>query len=102
MLKRGGECDTSRAAAWFIRWWREEGCALSANAPILGQPLPEQRELAESEQPSQDHDSPPFQQAGGAQSGGWGFDFQWNLSAADLSNVRTSGNSAQLVQREME
>ncbi|KAL5480967.1 MTG1 [Sanghuangporus weigelae] len=99
MLKRGGGCDTERAAAWFIRWWREEGCALSANAPFLGQPLPGPPESGQASEPA---DSALLHQASGAQSGGWGFDFQWKLSAADLASVDTSDGGAQLIQREME
>lgn len=38
MLKRGGERDVQRAAAWFVRWWREEGAVLCAKEPPLQSP----------------------------------------------------------------
>ena len=30
MLKRGGVPDLSRAAGWFVRWWRDQGSAASS------------------------------------------------------------------------
>lgn len=39
----------------------------------------------------------------GVQRGGWGFDFQWELSASDVANARKAGADMQaIVQREME
>lgn len=122
MLKRGGERDLGRASEWFIRWWREEGCAMSSNAPFLTQ------EGLESEAGETGHyvgsplkvlDSPDAVnevlrqreasldvQRGtkdGVQRGGWGFDFQWELSASDVANARKAGADMQaIVQREME
>jgi mitochondrial GTPase 1 len=29
MLRRGGVPDLTRAAGWFVRWWREQGSAAS-------------------------------------------------------------------------
>ncbi|TFK46855.1 P-loop containing nucleoside triphosphate hydrolase protein [Heliocybe sulcata] len=52
MLKRGGLRDRSRAATWFVKWWREEGGLESASAPLSSSPEGQQRQ-------------------------GWGFDFEW-------------------------
>ncbi|KAI0350860.1 P-loop containing nucleoside triphosphate hydrolase protein [Trametes cingulata] len=63
MIKRGGVPDTSRAAVWFIKWWREEGGLASAAAPALPSYVPEL----------------------GLQSSrrGWGFDLEWTVEAAE-------------------
>ncbi|TBU23176.1 hypothetical protein BD309DRAFT_1079757 [Dichomitus squalens] len=62
MLKRGGVPDSSRAAVWFIRWWREEGGLASASAPAL----------------------PDYSAASGMETfrRGWGFDLEWSVDAA--------------------
>ena len=55
MLKRGGIPDYTRAAQWFVRWWRDEGgliAAAEAPAPLL--PNSSTRR-------------------------GWGFDLEWDL-----------------------
>ncbi|EPQ52106.1 P-loop containing nucleoside triphosphate hydrolase protein [Gloeophyllum trabeum ATCC 11539] len=54
MLKRGGERDLSRAAVWFVKWWRDEGGLASASAPLS--PASQTRQ-------------------------GWGFDFEWTVDA---------------------
>ena len=117
MLKRGGERDVERAAAWFVRWWREEGCALSANAPFLASSSSMATGNSGENQsvegvadvmsiPSSPTSFLPRTLSGGAfetRRGGWGFDFQWELSEADIAGVRASGEGTQkLVQREME
>jgi len=51
MVKRGAEPDLSRAAVYFVRWWREEGGLLSASLSD------EQKTKTQA----------------------WGFDFQWDL-----------------------
>ena len=65
MLKRGGIPDSSRAAVWFIKWWREEGGLASASAPAL----------------------PDYSAASGLETfrRGWGFDLEWSVDAAQAS-----------------
>ncbi|KZT23669.1 P-loop containing nucleoside triphosphate hydrolase protein [Neolentinus lepideus HHB14362 ss-1] len=54
MLKRGGERDVSRAATWFVKWWRDEGGLKSASVPLSSSPQVQERQ-------------------------GWGFDFEWTV-----------------------
>jgi hypothetical protein len=56
MIKRGGVRDITRAATYFVRWWREEGGLLSAAAPLVISP-DEGRGLSLRR--------------------GWGFDLEW-------------------------
>ncbi|KAI0739081.1 P-loop containing nucleoside triphosphate hydrolase protein [Daedaleopsis nitida] len=63
MLKRGGIPDTSRAAVWFIKWWRDEGELMSASAPAL----PDATAAAGLERYRR----------------GWGFDLEWDVAAAE-------------------
>jgi hypothetical protein len=59
MLRRGGERDIGRAAAWFVKWWRDEGgliSALDADSSLL--PM----------------DKAPLRH-------GWGFDFEWSIDS---------------------
>ena len=104
MLKRGGGRDTDRAAAWFVRWWREEGCALSANAPLLtGHEFQEAGVVnvldpgrrsphasgADGEPSRPLSTSMPagkLTDASASLHGGWGFDFQWDHSDTILSH----------------
>ncbi|KAI6168377.1 P-loop containing nucleoside triphosphate hydrolase protein [Pisolithus thermaeus] len=64
MLLRGGECDTVRAAKWFVEWWRREGGLFSAAAP---------------------HTLPSAVLATGRDSvrRGWGFDLEWSVEKSD-------------------
>ena len=70
MVKRGAELDLSRAAVYFVRWWREEGGLLSASSSTSNMDISDEQK--------------PRTQA-------WGFDFQWDLqpqnaaSASDLN-----------------
>ena len=60
MLKRGGIPDYTRAAQWFVRWWRDEGglvAAAEAPAPLLPR-LSTRR--------------------------GWGFDLEWDINDAGV------------------
>ncbi|KAI0367654.1 P-loop containing nucleoside triphosphate hydrolase protein [Pilatotrama ljubarskyi] len=77
MLKRGGIPDTSRAAVWFIKWWREEGGLASASAPALPAYIPEM-ELRSSRR-------------------GWGFDLEWTVEAAESGRYDEA-----LIQAKME
>jgi len=65
MVKQGAELDLSRAAVYFVRWWREEGGLLSASSSTTNIDL----SLMSDEKK-------PITQA-------WGFDFQWDLQPQD-------------------
>ncbi len=76
MLKRGGEPDVERAAVWFVKWWREEGCLLSSSAPIPPHVQSPERDMSgvvPCHAPGRD----PTYIAG--LRGGWGFDFEWDI-----------------------
>lgn len=111
MLKRGGERDIERAAAWFVKWWREGGCAISADARFWDYVPPEPQISARSglDETSYAPGAPsqpgPIIGASGKQRGGWGFDFQWEIDPSDVAKARadSTGSEAQrLTQREME
>jgi len=77
MLKKGGIVDQSRAAAWFIKWWRDQGCLLAAKTPLI-----------------------PTTRSGSSASThrrGWGFDVEWTVDESELSDY---GHAT--VQRKME
>ena len=69
MVKRGAELDLSRAAVYFVRWWREEGGLLSASSSISNMDI----SLLSDEQK-------PRTQA-------WGFDFQWDLQPQSVEST---------------
>lgn len=75
MLKKGGITDQTRAAVWFIHWWREQGSLLSASAPF-----------------ATFLNSSPH-----AHRRGWGFDFEWSVDEAEIGSY-----DARTVQRKME
>ncbi|KAF8155678.1 P-loop containing nucleoside triphosphate hydrolase protein [Crassisporium funariophilum] len=85
MIKRGAEVDLSRAAVYFVRWWREEGGLLSASSSTLSMDSPS------STVPEQH--IPNMTQA-------WGFDFQWDLRPQDIISMRSGGDL--IVQEKME
>lgn len=58
MLKRGGVPDHTRAAQWFVRWWRDRGGLIAA---------------AEAPAPPVPHLSTRR---------GWGFDLEWDIRSA--------------------
>lgn len=73
MLLRGGECDTVRAAKWFVEWWRREGGLFSAAAPhTLPSAVPTTGSPGQQPQPG--HDSVRR---------GWGFDLEWSVEKND-------------------
>ncbi|KAF8888631.1 P-loop containing nucleoside triphosphate hydrolase protein [Infundibulicybe gibba] len=80
MLKRGAEVDLSRAAVYFVRWWREEGGLLAASSAL------------------QSTDTPQLP-AGVPIGQGWGFDFQWQLTPDD---VAADMDSSKMIQSKME
>lgn len=84
MIKRGAELDLSRAAAYFVRWWREEGGILAASAAMQSgrsHPLfavnPDGTLKPDSESTSITH--------------GWGFDIQWQMSSKDFPGTIEKG-----------
>lgn len=111
MLKKRGEVDLTRAAVYFVRWWREEGGLLAAKASLhLHHQKPAPRPTAIPTPPTPESGMTddgtttassglrPAQSESLASSNasllvgdnvprveGWGFDFQWDLQeAADL------------------
>ena len=72
MLKRGGVPDYTRAAQWFVRWWRDQGGLIAA---------------AEAPAPLLPHSSTRR---------GWGFDLEWDV---DDARALETGED---VQRRME
>ena len=85
MVKRGAELDLSRAAVYFVRWWREEGGLLSASSSTSNIDI----SLLPDEQK-------PRTQA-------WGFDFQWDLqpqsaASAPDSNVFIQARMEQCIE----
>lgn len=81
MIKRGAELDITRAAVYFVRWWREEGGLIAASS-----------ELQIGGSALSDPTHPSIQ--------GWGFDFQWQLGESDIPNGKDG--SAAIVQAKME
>ncbi|RPD56017.1 P-loop containing nucleoside triphosphate hydrolase protein [Lentinus tigrinus ALCF2SS1-6] len=76
MLKRGGIPDTSRAAVWFIKWWREEGGLASASAPAL----------------------PASLASSGLEScrRGWGFDLEWDVATSEAARYDEAAIQAKI------
>jgi hypothetical protein len=92
MIKRGGEMDLSRAATYFVRWWREEGGLIAASesqalyqgsivAPVSG----------EHPRIQASHPLTDIQ--------GWGFDLEWEVRPDDITPGVDFGK---LVQEKME
>lgn len=50
MLKKRGEVDLTRAAVYFVRWWREEGGLLAAKDSILAAKQRSQRQQQKQQQ----------------------------------------------------
>ncbi|KIJ15871.1 hypothetical protein PAXINDRAFT_168858 [Paxillus involutus ATCC 200175] len=97
MRLRGGDVDTSRAARWFVDWWRKEGGLISASAPkslVFAADGPQERQQPHQQQhqyqhqPQHQHQHQHQQHAGPPTlRRGWGFDFEWT---ADPTNVDSS------------
>ena len=68
MVKRGGELDLSRAAVYFVKWWREEGGLLSSSTSNMDISL-----LSDEQKPKTQ---------------AWGFDFQWDLQPQNAASVQ--------------
>jgi len=86
MIKRGAEVDLSRAAVYFVRWWREEGGLLSASLPL---------ELG----PGGSADATLSQSDSNTRIQAWGFDFQWELTPEDTPE---GFDPASVIQDKME
>ncbi|KAG6820293.1 hypothetical protein H0H93_002731 [Arthromyces matolae] len=82
MVMRGAQLDTDRAAAYFVRWWREEGGLYAASSSSLHLPDSSDTNLVQSTMQ------------------GWGFDFQWQFTADD--RPATKGDDAKIIQEKME
>jgi len=63
MVKKGGILDQTRAAVWFINWWRTEGGLLSAASALAP--------------------APPAGAQGETHRRGWGFDLEWTVDEAE-------------------
>ena len=81
MLKRGGERDVERAAVWFVKWWREEGCAKTGGEGEWVDRIG-----------SGDGDGDGIE--GEVLKGGWGFDFEWEVPKAEVDNLSAIQRSA--------
>jgi hypothetical protein len=81
MVKRGAEPDITRAAQYFVKWWREEGGLIAASSSLqTGASLTsaaDQRRIQ-----------------------GWGFDFQWQLGSKDAPTGKA--DEIKMVQEKME
>ena len=83
MIKRGAELDLSRAATYFVKWWREEGGLLSASSSTSNMDT----SLLSNEQM--------------ARTQAWGFDFQWDLqpqNAAQDPNIFIQARMEQCIE----
>lgn len=76
MLKRGGVTDQTRAASWFIKWWRDQGGLMAASTALATSGA-----------------------AGDLQTHrrGWGFDFEWPVDQSELANYDEAA-----IQKKME
>ncbi|KAJ3971000.1 P-loop containing nucleoside triphosphate hydrolase protein [Lentinula raphanica] len=92
MIKRGAELDLSRAAAYFVRWWREEGGLLAAPpTDFLSHPIFTANQVAQNSL----QETPPLTH-------GWGFDFEWQISPDDFKNAIDESDVASVIQLKME
>ena len=82
MVRRGAELDLSRAAVYFVRWWREEGGLLSASSSTSNLDI---SSLSDEQKP---------------RTQAWGFDFQWDLQQPQ--NAASVLNPNVFIQARME
>jgi hypothetical protein len=73
MLRRGGVKDVRRAAAWFVKWWREEGGLLSASCAAVSARGPSSQM-------------------------GWGFDLEWAVREGE-SEGTVQSRMAECIER---
>ena len=93
MITRGAEVDLSRAAVYFVRWWREEGGLLSASSGF---------NIGVNTNSSATF--PQFTTSPGQvfSTQGWGFDFQWDLQPHEVTSLEGGLDPSTLVQDKME
>ena len=78
MRVRGGDVDTTRAAKWFVEWWRRQGSLISASAPrSIGRNILRDG-LGRTLGGLNDETGRISIRRG------WGFDFEWTVGAEDL------------------
>jgi len=75
MIRSGGEMDLSRAAEYFVRWWRSEGCLIAAS---------EAQALHQDRAPRPVVDEQPLQSQYSLGIQGWGFDLEWEMRPGDI------------------
>lgn len=91
MIKRGGDLDVSRAAEYFVRWWRGEGGLIAASEA--------QALLQRSDTPEASVQTPLQLKKLTTGVQGWGFDLEWEVRSED---VVPGVDLETLVQRKME
>ncbi|KAJ4470601.1 P-loop containing nucleoside triphosphate hydrolase protein [Lentinula edodes] len=96
MIKRGAELDLSRAAAYFVRWWREEGGLLQTASSTL-------QTLSHHMFVSNEKGANTIEEVSSV-THGWGFDFEWQISPNDFHDAHkvVESDVASLVQLKME
>ena len=77
MLRKGGLVDTTRAAEWFIKWWRTDGGILAASSPLVTAAPMDGSAIATHRR-------------------GWGFDLEWSLDPAELPSYGTRAIQAKM------
>lgn len=83
MRMRGGDVDTSRAAKWFVEWWRREGGLISAaSAPRSIR----QRCVSQGQGGSLEGGDDAIRFSGPIRRG-WGFDFEWTVDEGGEEGV---------------
>lgn len=65
MLLKGGLVDSTRAAQWFIKWWRNDGGILAASTPLVPASPADDAVLTTHRR-------------------GWGFDFEWSVDQSEI------------------
>ncbi|KAI0078310.1 P-loop containing nucleoside triphosphate hydrolase protein [Panus rudis PR-1116 ss-1] len=100
MMRKGGIVDLSRAAVWFIKWWREEGCRVAASVSGLmrfskelgsgtgetsGLDLDVGLEEKERELSLDQNQNPnPNENEDYTHRRGWGFDLEWTVPPHEI------------------
>lgn len=80
MVRRGEGFDLSRAAAYFVRWWREDGATIYAQSTI-NSPSQEVKEGPDFQIHHLANSLFPFAIRLGIC--GWGFDLQWSMNPGE-------------------
>ncbi|KAL0960032.1 hypothetical protein HGRIS_011680 [Hohenbuehelia grisea] len=96
MVRRGAELDTSRAAEYFVRWWREDGALIYAKTALHPPTMTPMVDSGVFDTSTSNSDSEPSSHPGMC---GWGFDLQWTWDSG-FPPADTFSNSA--IQSKME